>query len=271
MEKFLIFLLISSIINILSKANKDIIFKSKRFLINQVMTTEANRQFCQTHEMTLAYIRDESENTFIKTNTDGSIRLGAIWNHIKNEFEWGDGTEMNYTNWYSSSKCSSSPCCSVYMDSYGRWQIAECNAQLNALCEQIIINPFISLKEEILTLINDSFIHTFEKKMTSMEFEKFNQENLNLWNEVGSGMKKELDEMRNTSISKLSNIIVLLKSVQNRLQIHVFVITTLSILIFIAYIGYKYHHIIKHHIYNMFLYISRPRVSNRENPTEEFQ
>lgn len=118
------------------------------------MKIEDHHQFCRDNRMTVAFIRNKSENDYLSSNSIGSLRLGAIWNQLNHSFEWTDGSYMNYTNWKWSRtfgiNCTDR-CCTVMMDRFGKWNVCDCSSEspVYALCQQIIHISHIDLKDQI--------------------------------------------------------------------------------------------------------------------------
>ena len=87
----------------------------------------------------MVYIKDESENWFIRTHAGRkfNLRIGAEWSQTHNRFQWKNGRELTYTNWDPSYPDSSghfnqsctdvTGCCEVTMRLNGFWEVSNCS------------------------------------------------------------------------------------------------------------------------------------------------
>lgn len=153
--------------------------------------------------MTLAFIRDESENNFIKSHVVNYLRLGAVWNRTKKSFEWEDGTAMNYTNWNSISTCSeSNSCCTVEMTSNGKWNIYTCGSQAHALCEHngaTVSNAINSLNDSLIALKEETDLKLINLIVKLDDWTK------NITNHVSDIVKDGVKEIIQEEVIKLIN------------------------------------------------------------------
>lgn len=110
---------------------------------------------CEARGMTMVYIKDESENWFIRTHAKRkfNLRIGAEWNQKCNRFQWKNGREMTYTNWDpscphpSNLSCSDQSCsCEVVMKLNGFWQVANCSSNFlyYTVCMKRIAAPLMA-------------------------------------------------------------------------------------------------------------------------------
>lgn len=144
-------------------------FENKQFLISKKsMNIAEHHEFCHSNGMSIAFIRDEAENNYLMKKNIGFLRLGVVWNQSKNSFEWGDGSEMNYTNWkwdWNYQVNCTNRCCTVLMDQKGEWNICDCecvNINIYALCQQIIrTSIIISNKNNQLKLGKEELNHKY--------------------------------------------------------------------------------------------------------------
>lgn len=147
----------------LKQPGKEYWFNDMKYLIGtKEGTITENRLYCKLHAMTLAIIRNKSQNDFLSQYNENFSRLGALWNPTKQSWEWEDGSELEYTNWYDSElRPCREDCCTVEMINNGKWRMfTGCKTtKAFSLCQKVTNNHYITLnhttkEEPNLTKIN---------------------------------------------------------------------------------------------------------------------
>ncbi|KAK2833958.1 hypothetical protein Q5P01_017847 [Channa striata] len=99
-------------------------------LVNQSMTWSAAQQYCRLHHTDLASVRNQAENSQIKTMLQSDYTWIGLY---RNSWKWSDGSPLSVSNWNpgAPTTTSSNVCVVSY---FGKWVNLACTSTCYSAC-----------------------------------------------------------------------------------------------------------------------------------------
>ncbi|XP_052801875.1 C-type lectin domain family 17, member A-like isoform X2 [Mya arenaria] len=118
-------------------------YESSCFLFGNAPSTFADAEtFCEDRDSHLVYIKDNSENTFLKdTAREMKPRhwwIGLTDKVVDGEWLWGDGSETTFTDWHTNEPNGDGECGHLHYGADYAWNDVSCTHSSNPspICEK---------------------------------------------------------------------------------------------------------------------------------------